>query len=492
MRVIPKAVVSLAAILPLTLCIAQDYAAALQHARNALATGDYPAALKQLDEAIQIDPDSASAYVLMGQVFLQLQRYPEASEALARGAALTAGIATPEGAMASQLLALSLAREGRNTESLAVLDRLVDTHPDRPALHLLRGNVRLALGNTEAARDDFESEIQMLGAAGASRRPAPHTPPAAAWEGLGICAYRLGDDATALDALLRASEEPDARYHLALTLSRVGRHADAIDLFDSVLAREPDHRGALQGLARSAGAIGRTDDRGRALTTLEALYRLDEERRSAKIKVSFLRSSAMARASAGDARGASAELEQALRLAPDDVELKLDLARALTMSGERRRGEEILRALIVADPLRAEAHFYLGRSLLDGSNAAAAAAPLETACRLAPMKPAFHVALGQAYLAVNRMEEGVRELRLAKNLGPGDPENVYSLGVALARAGALNEAVGQLQSAASMSDDDPRPHEALADLYTRLGETELSRREREISRRLRSRSSDPA
>jgi tetratricopeptide (TPR) repeat protein len=376
----------------------QDYQVTVQRAQEALAAGDHRAALTLLDQAIRLEPRAPAAFVLLGRTYMALERYADASGALARGADLAGGISSPQGPDVLNLLALSLAREEKNTEALALLDQLVEARPLRPAVWLLRGRLHLALGRAEAAKADFQREIQLQARRGSHPdAPAPpHSPLAAAWEGLGVSAYRLGDDTLAFEALRRAPESQEARLHLALTLARMGRHAEAVEAYQWVLARAPRDRAALQGLARSAAALGQDDLRRQALSTLEALYRLEEEQRSARVKVSSLRTRAFARAAAGDARGATADLEQAVRLAPDDVDLRLDFGRTLSLAGDRRRGADVLRGLIRDDALNAEAHYHLGRLLLE-EDPAAAAATLETASRLAPLKPDYHQALAEAY-----------------------------------------------------------------------------------------------
>ncbi|HKY32922.1 MAG TPA: tetratricopeptide repeat protein [Candidatus Polarisedimenticolia bacterium] len=470
-----------------------DYRTVMQSAREAFAAGNFTATMALLDRAMTLDPGAPAAFVLLGQASIRLERFADASAALARAAELSGGEATVEGRGIMNMLAFSLARQDRNIEALDVLDRLLTLDGARPAAWLLRGNVHLALGQPSLARGDFARALELGPAPPPDAGiPAPAgSMTAAAYQGLGISAYRLGDDAAALAALRLAPHDVDARYHLALTQARIGSHAEAITSFQQVTAQDATHRGALQGLARSAGALAREPERSRALSTLHALYRLDEERRSTRVKVSLLRTHALAKAAAGDARGATADLEKAVQLAPGDLEARLDLGRALSMAGDRRRGEQVLRELIARDAMNAEAHYHLGRLLLEGNDAAAAAAPLEAACRLAPTNAAFRVALGEAGLLAGNVDEGIRHLRLARDLAPSDPECVYSLGIGLARADALHEAAAELERAAALDGQDPRPHAALADVYRRLGDAEKSRREQEIFRRLNARVSRP-
>jgi Flp pilus assembly protein TadD len=66
-------------------------------------------------------------------------------------------------------------------------------------------------------------------------------------------------------------------------------------------------------------------------------------------------------------------------------------------------------------PSFAEAHFGLGRSLLDSDKAAAAVPPLETATKLAPENPTIHFTLATAYQRLGRKEDASREFALQKS-----------------------------------------------------------------------------
>ncbi|MEI4884054.1 tetratricopeptide repeat protein, partial [Klebsiella pneumoniae] len=66
-------------------------------------------------------------------------------------------------------------------------------------------------------------------------------------------------------------------------------------------------------------------------------------------------------------------------------------------------------------PSFAEAHYGLGRSLLDSGKAADAVAPLEAAVKLAPENPTGHFALATAYQRTGRTEDAAREFALQKS-----------------------------------------------------------------------------
>ncbi|MFQ5844368.1 MAG: tetratricopeptide repeat protein [Planctomycetota bacterium] len=456
------------------------YLAFVGEAREALARGDTASGLAALDRALRVHPEGADAFMLLGRTYLRLGRYGEASSAFGRAADLL-GAAAPEGVAALCARADALARQEKNLEAIDALQRALAAAPRRHTIHHDLGRIRLALGQLQAAAGEFRKEIALHRAPGGSpARAEPGSPLASSYEGLGIAAYRMGDDEAALAALASAPETVEVLYHRGLALSRLGRHEEALEAFRGALARDPDHRGALQNLARSAGALGLQQERRHALARFGDLYREEEQAKAVRVRVRDLRKAAERKALSGDLDGATALLDEAAGLAPDDLDLLMDLARWQYRAGERSRSERTLRRVLEREPLRAQAHYRLGRILAEQGDVEGAIASLERACQLAPMVLSYHVHLAQAYLRMGRAGEGVRELRLARRLEPDDPDGSFNLGVGLAQAGALREAAAELERAVRQGYGRPQVHLVLSRVYEGLGRTERSRKERQI------------
>jgi len=349
--------------------------------------------------------------------------------------------------------------------------------PARPGTHRDLGMIYLVIGRLEAAAAELTQETaREPKGPGAARDEAIGS----AWEGLGIAAYRLGDDAQALAALAKAPETIDARYHRGLALARSGDNERAAAELREVLKRDPDHRGALQNLARVAGSLGHDDERRQLLERFSSLYAQDEQRRSLRIRVRDSRKQAEDRMAAGDVPGAVAAMERAAQTAPDDIDLLLDLSRLYTKSGDAARSEQTCRAVLAKDPLRAEAHYRLGRIQADRGDLSSALASLEQAARLEPLSLTYHSSLAQVYMRGQRAGDAVRELRLARRLSPSDPATAFNLGLGLAQAGQMREAAEQLETAVGMGLSDPAVHQALAAIYKALGDVERSEKEKKI------------
>lgn len=446
----------------------------IRQAAEALGKGDPAASLSWLDRALRDQPDSAQAMMLLGKTFMALERHDDALTAFDRAAALApAGSGTQVDALYGK--AEALARLERNAETVETLNRVMTLAPDQPGVHHDLARIDLALGHLEDAERRFRAEIALHEKAGA--QPASGSQAAAvlasSWEGLGIAAYRAGDDTTALDAFSHAPETVEALYHRGLVLARAGKSGEAADAFRKVLKKEPDHRGALQNLAR----VTQDPERKEALSRFQTLYAQDVAANTLRIRIRELRTQAEQKAQTGDYAGADALLRAAAGLDPADTDVRMDLGRWRYRAGDRSGSEAILREVIALDPMHADAHHLLGRLLGDQGDATGSILELERAVSLAPMNAGYHLYLANAFMRARRAEEGVRELTVARRLAPDDPRTCYNLGLALAQSGDLAGAAAQLDEAVRLGFADPRVHQALAQVHKALGNMERSMQE---------------
>ena len=446
-------------------------------AEEALGKADPATSLSWLDRALRVQPDSPRAMLLLGRTFMALGRREDALAAFD-------SVAAREGAGSSaQVDALygkaeALAGLERNLEAEETLKRVLAAAPGHRGVHADLGRIYVAFGRLDEAMREFRAEIARAGTT------APGVPMdtvlASAWEGLGIAAWRAGDNATALDALSHAPDTAEVLYHRGLALARDERNEEAARMLRAVLVEEPDHRGALQNLARVAQGQERAD----ALSRFQTLYEQDVARNTLRIRVMELRTRAEQKAQAQDYAGADALLLQAAALAPGDVDVKMDLGRWRYRSGDRRGSEAMLREAIALDPMHADAHHLLGRLLGDQGDSAGSIIELERAVGLAPMNAGYHLQLANAYMRAGKVEDGVRELKLAQRLDPDDARTCYNLGLALAQSGDLAAAAAQLDEAVRLGFADPRVHQALARVHQGLGNMERSMKEQTLYERL--------
>jgi tetratricopeptide (TPR) repeat protein len=154
----------------------------------------------------------------------------------------------------------------------------------------------------------------------------------------------------------------------------------------------------------------------------------------------------------GRYREAAAAFERALKLDPDLLQARVNLAVAL--------------------------HAGLGRS-------EAAAALLEEALRREPSRVDAHFLLGKVYLALDRVDRAIPTLRRTVDLSATSWEAHYWLGLAYMRADSLKAAAVSFGSASRWGPWMPGPHLSLGHLQDRLGRRLEARAEYEVFQRLR-------
>jgi len=171
-------------------------------------------------------------------------------------AALAESIAVQTKVDDDWVAALRAAEEGRVPAAVELLNRVLAAKPDfAPAesklgtLYAAAGRIDLAVPHLEAvARDDPDN------ASGLTL--------------LGWLAY-LGDRPEEAVGLYRRAEaiepfDPKLHYHWGLALLRLGRWAEAEGHFRRAVEADPNHAGALQGLAHALRQQGRPADAVRA------------------------------------------------------------------------------------------------------------------------------------------------------------------------------------------------------------------------------------
>lgn len=197
-----------------------------------------------------------------------------------------------------------------------------------------------------------------------------------------------------------------------------GRVAEALDLYRQTLAAEPQHSGALLGLARLLLATGELEA---ARTCLEAR----------------------------------------LALLPDDAETAFQLG-TVHLAGEHygAAAEHLGRAAALA-PGMPEVHNNLGAALLHLGRHDEAIAALERALEL---RPDFAVALntlGNAHAEAGRAEPAITAYRRACELDPGLVEAAVNLGHAIREQGRAEEAISWFMKALSARPDSVDAHNGL-------------------------------
>lgn len=163
--------------------------------------GQAEEALRRLQLAVEMVPNSSELHYVLGNVHLELGDYAQANQALQKARALA-----PEDAAVLYSLGSSYLRQGSYFAAVEALERAVALQPDNPNARFQLGNAYLLLDNGDRARQEYEETLQL--------DPA-YWP---AMNNIGLVDYEQGDLDAAIDRWERTLEMIDsmAEPYLAL------------------------------------------------------------------------------------------------------------------------------------------------------------------------------------------------------------------------------------------------------------------------------------
>lgn len=331
----------------------------------------------------------------------------------------------------------------------------------------------IAAHPTAAAYDalgaHFASE-QNFGCAVAAFESAVKLDPGS-WQGhynLGIALFTSGKVQRAVVELKAASRlNPRSQQillPLGFALSKTGRSDQAIETFQQILDEDPRSVKALDGLTKAY---------------------IDEKRYTAAIA--------------------------ALKNAPADEVLQLNLAIAYSKTGDIDSSLKTMQAIVKEHPDYAQAHFNLGIVYTQQDRFGEAAEEFQQALRIDPSDDVTRVSYVKAlvvlaqfdkaqpiaseylqrkprdfdalYLSgvVNRglgnYSEAEKELRAALRMKPADFEALYNLGFVLAHEGNASEARPVLEQALKVQPNSSKARFQLANVLRTLGQPEESKKQ---------------
>ena len=169
---------------------------------------------------------------------------------------------------------------------------------------------------------------------------------------------------------------------------------------------------------------------------------------------------------------ATAALQSALQLAPDNVATQVHLARIHAQQNEPAAADRIFRDLLARDPDLVVAHAGLGELAMTSGDYAAAVKHLQRALELAPTANRIHYQLALAYRGMGELEQARQQMALRGSIGikPFDPwleelstllegERVHVLRARAAfQAGAVEEAIREYREALKAAPDSVTAH----------------------------------
>ncbi len=214
---------------------------------------------------------------------------------------------------------------------------------------------------------------------------------------------------------------------------------------------------------------------------------------------------------AGKGEESLLKITEASRLAPDNLDVKLNLAKAHLALGRTRESEKIVLSLLTTHPrvpvcyyalglLRtkqgkiddaieayrkavridddfARAHSNLGLLLEQTGETDEAFVHFRRAIRSEPDRAEWHLNVGAMYGEKRMLKEAILEFREALRCDPHNVEAHFNLGMIFHDRGAYDEAIREFKIALEAEPDNIRAHYLLGRAYIRRGLYDRARKE---------------
>ena len=172
----------------------------------------------------------------------------------------------------------------------------------------------------------------------------------------------------------------------------------------------------------------------------------------------------------GDAKGAKAKFEEAIREDPRDVRALLDLGLALEALEDFDGAEAAYRRAVAVDPGFAEALNNLGVLLREGGELEDAVAALRHAVEADPDLGSARANLAMAYEDAGDVRQAAESYRLAVRLLPDDPMVRANHGLFLLKLGKKAEAIAEFRAGVPHAARDRAALLAMGNGLRRSGE----------------------
>lgn len=320
---------------------------------------------------------------------------------------------------------LDMHRQGHLDRAEAVYRQVLDFDARQPdALHLL-GQIARARGHLDESVRSIRAAIDSDGV-----RAIFHV-------SLANALMEQGRPGHALDSYSRAvALDPgfaDAVASLGAAASQLAEHARAATLWERAVELEPKRPEFLVGLGRSLRFAGRLEE---AIAVLERALACGAETRTT------LELLALVHRARFDYAAAVTAYRRALALAPDDVELLMQLGNVLIDQGRVEQAIDAFQALRELRPMWPLPSFMLARALRQRRQARDAVASLHRALALDPASAEGHTELGALQQSQGELAAAICHSEAAYALDPNQLAALSNVGYLMYVAGRFADALG--------------------------------------------------
>ncbi len=410
--------------------------------------GDNKAAIIQLKNALQKNPDDVEARFLLGTIYNEIADFPSAEKELRK--ALSLGM---NPAKVFPDLGKTLLSQGKFQ---IVLDEIKQIPGEKESAEIssLRGNAYLALGKGHEAKESFEQAL----------KNKPDFPDAL----IGLAKHSITEKN--IDAATRFSEQAvtknpqntDVLLFKGDLLRAQGKIEPALAAYDQVINLQPDNNSAHINKAFLEINTGKFD---------VAKADIDAARKTSPNNLTIIYAQALLDFRQGKHAAALESLQKVLRVAPEHMPSVL-LAGAVQLAlGSLPQAEQHLKKYLENDPGNLYARKLMVSTLLKSRRTKDAIDVLSPALKVAQQDDIQLFALaGELYMQAGDYTKATEYFTKASALAPKAAELHTALGLSKLALGENDRAVAEMETAAALDTKSPKAGVLLVMTHLRLKE----------------------
>ena len=386
--------------------------------------GDMRAAVIELKNVLQIDPEHAEARWLLGRSYVALGDGASAQKELERAADL--GFTSPE---MDRAMVRAVLLQGRFDDALGRIEKNSASEFDAGWL-VLRGQAQLGLQNVKEAKLAFDAALKNDPSNNDARR------------GLARIGLMAGDTQAAekqLDKALQSAKDDIQTWILKGELELSLRKPESAQAsFEKALELSPSSAAARMGIVRAMLAQGKATE---AAGHIDALAKGSPNHPL----VNYLK--ALAARQNNDLDGAQAALREVLRVAPNHAPSLLQAGQIHYMRREFEQARDVLQRYLTQLPDNLGAKKLLAAVYIELKQPQKAVDLLGPMAAQAPNDPQLLAMLGTAHMSQRDFEAGRTYLGQAADLAPDAAAIRTQLAVSHLASGDSADAISELEAA---------------------------------------------
>jgi putative PEP-CTERM system TPR-repeat lipoprotein len=418
-----------------------------QQAQELAQKADFRAAVIELKTVLQKQPDNREARLLLGEIFIRNEAYPQAEKELSKAR----NLGVPDDRVLPALANIYV-RMGESQKALDLGIPETGLSPRSLAnLHTARAEALLSQGKKAEAEQSIRAGIQS----------DPNQPALMLTQAKLALIDRKKDEAVQFvdHAIEKDPTFAEALYLKAALLESENKPDDAARLYRQILANDPSQfraHLAIAGLHLKKGEVGAAD---KAIQAAEKV--------AAKAPLVMYARGTLELQRGKPALAASA-LQEVLRVAPNHLPAMLAYAMASYGQGNYEQSIKSAGKVLGAAPNSLAAAKILAGSKLKAGDIPGAVKALDSALPRHPGDPGLMALAGDAHLRAGNYVRAMAYLDRAAELAPENPSIRSRQAAGHLATGNTSEALADLEAAVNMSDQPGQADLELVVLNLRL------------------------